>query len=102
MSKDLSGNVITANNLLDGTVVYMSSQFKWVLDINNAKVFSNDTSIEKALIHANKQQHEVVGVYSIRVDQTDAGINQNIFESNLESKAHLTTITANNRKFYNV
>ena len=74
MSKDLSGNVITANNLLDGTVVYMSSQFKWVLDINNAKVFSNDTSIEKALIHANKQQHEVVGVYSIRVDQTDTGI----------------------------
>ena len=49
MSKDLSGNVITANNLLDGTVVYMSSQFKWVLDINNAKVFSNDSSIEKAL-----------------------------------------------------
>ena len=60
MSKDLSGNVITANNLLDGTVVYMSSQFKWVLNINNAKVFSNDSSIEKALVHANKQQDEIV------------------------------------------
>ena len=78
---------ITANNLLDGTVVYMSSQFKWVLDINNAKVFSNDTSIEKALIHANKQQHEVVGVYSIRVDQQQTQVlSQNIFESNLEVK----------------
>ena len=42
--------------------------------------------LKKHLVHANKQQHEVVGVYSIRVDQTDAGIKSKHFREQFRVK----------------
>ena len=64
MSNNHTGKVITANDLLNGDVVYINSQLKWALRLSDAKVFIDDASFEKALTHANKQQNEVVGIYS--------------------------------------
>ena len=94
--------VITANHLLNGNVVYLNSQFDWVNRLSDAKVFTDEASIEEAIINANSQQHEVVGVYSISIAVLNEILIPNIFVSSLETKAHLTTIMVNNRRFYNV
>ena len=67
MSNTQPNKVITANHLLNGNVVYLNSQFDWVNNLSDAKVFTDETSIEEAIINANSQQHEVVGVYSINI-----------------------------------
>tara|TARA_B110000114_G_C14908559_1_gene323617 strand:- start:52 stop:354 length:303 start_codon:yes stop_codon:yes gene_type:complete len=79
MSNNHTGKVITANDLLNGDVVYINSQLKWALRLSDAKVFIDDASFEKALSHANKQQNEVVGIYSININLSDTGIAPNHF-----------------------
>lgn len=86
MSKNRTGTVITANNLLNGHVVYLDTQFNWVRDLNNAEVFINDDSVTKALIYANEQPHEIVGAYSINIDQTNIGIESKHFREQFRSK----------------
>ncbi|MDA8803979.1 DUF2849 domain-containing protein [Amylibacter sp.] len=67
MSNTQPNKVITANHLLNGNVVYLNSQFDWVNRLSDAKVFTDETSIEEAITNANSQQHVVVGVYSINI-----------------------------------
>ena len=67
MSNTQPNKVITANHLLNGNVVYLNSQFDWVNNLSDAKVFTDETSIDEAIINANSQQHVVVGVYSINI-----------------------------------
>ena len=57
MSNTQSNKVITANHLLIGNVVYLNSQFDWVNSLSDAKVFTDETSIEEAIINENSQQH---------------------------------------------
>ena len=86
MSNTQPNKVITANHLLNGNVVYLNSQFDWVNSLSDAKVFTNETSIEEAIIDANTQQHEVVGVYSINIDLLNETITPKHFREQFRNK----------------
>ena len=86
MSITQPNKVITANHLLNGNVVYLNSQFDWVNSLSDAKVFTNETSIEEAIINANSQQHEVVGVYSINIDLLNETITPKHFREQFRNK----------------
>jgi len=43
MSNTQLNKVITANHLLNGNVVYLNSQFDWVNNLSDAKVFTDET-----------------------------------------------------------
>ena len=86
MSNTQPNKVITANHLLNGNVVYLNSQFDWVNSLSDAKVFTNETSIEEAIINENSQQHEVVGVYSINIDLLNETITPKHFREQFRNK----------------
>jgi hypothetical protein len=86
MSNTQQNKVITANHLLNGNVVYLNSQFGWVNSLSDAKVFTNETSFEEAIINANSQQHEVVGVYSINIDLLNETITPKHFREQFRNK----------------
>ena len=86
MSNTQPNKVITANHLLNGNVVYLNSQFDWVNSLSDAKVFTDETSIEEVIINANSQQHEVVGVYSINIDLLNETITPKHFREQFRNK----------------
>ena len=86
MSNTQPNKVITANHLLNGNVVCLNSQFDWVNSLSDAKVFTNETSFEEAIVNANSQQHEVVGVYSINIDLLNETITPKHFREQFRNK----------------
>ena len=67
--------VITANSLADGRVVFQTPT-GWSRDINRADVLDNPTALETAMIRANlaAAQNRVVEPYAIDVTRTPGGI----------------------------
>lgn len=59
--------VITANALIEGDVVYLSPTGAWALDLENAQIFTEEAAAQKALNAATARSGEVVGVYLIDV-----------------------------------
>ena len=66
-------NIITANRLDDGLVVYFQSLGKWTLDIQAATAIA-DGELEGALVLAKKDSAArlVVGIYDFPVMVSDA------------------------------
>ncbi|MFT8430802.1 MAG: DUF2849 domain-containing protein [Acetobacter orientalis] len=74
--RDAQGqSVLTANRLLDGRIVWLAADGSWQLQLDRAKIFSND-HIEAALAEhaALAQQQELVGVYGVQVHENAQGI----------------------------
>ncbi len=64
------GQVITANRLKDGTVVFLGPDVGWVEQIAEARVFDAADSIAPALAATKKDEQDnlVIDVYAIDVD----------------------------------
>ncbi len=65
--------IITANRLSDGLVVYLAEGECWVDSISEAKVLSDDKELESHFAFANNAEQAlvVVGPYEIEVAQGD-------------------------------
>lgn len=65
--------IITANRLSDGLVVYLAEDGCWADSISDAKTLSNDKELETNLAHANSAEQAllVVGPYEIEVALAD-------------------------------
>lgn len=59
--------VITANALVEGDVVYLSPQGIWVRALSEAEVFTDEAVAEDMLITAAARTGEAVGVYLAEV-----------------------------------
>ena len=71
----MTQQVITANRLNDGLVVFLAEDGCWTDSILNAQVLSKAGDLEKrlALANAAEQAKIVVGPYEIEVSLTDVG-----------------------------
>ncbi|MBU2981715.1 DUF2849 domain-containing protein [Lentibacter algarum] len=63
----MSHQVITANALLEGDVVYLSKTNHWVRRLEDAEVFADAELAKLALELAEVRDSEVVGVYLMNV-----------------------------------
>ena len=63
----MSHQVITANALLEGDVVYLSASNHWVQRLADAEVFADVELANLALEMAQTRDSEVVGVYLMNV-----------------------------------
>lgn len=73
--RDTEGSsVLTANNLLDGRIVWLAADGSWQPFLKQARVFDN-TEIEQILpkYQGLAQQEGLVGIYGVQVTLTDAG-----------------------------
>ena len=65
--------IITANDLLEGDVVYFTAAATWSRDIQKAEVFSDEAIAQVRLIEAMAQANFIVGAYLMPIQYTKDG-----------------------------
>lgn len=65
--------VVTANALIEGDVIYLTSTDQWTRELSCAEVLTDEAHADLRLIEASARTGEAVGVYLAEVDQTENG-----------------------------
>jgi hypothetical protein len=65
--------ILTANYLLSGKGIYLTSEKKWIENISNAAVFDNQEDADNALTFAETQINKLQSAYLIDVVITSDG-----------------------------
>jgi ABC-type Fe3+-hydroxamate transport system substrate-binding protein len=65
--------VVTANNLLDGQVVYLSNHHQWRGALKTALIVETQEQAEQLLAKAQSQTEQIVGPYLIEVSCSVGG-----------------------------
>ncbi len=65
--------VLTANDLLEGDVIYLAPDGSWTRALDQARLFTDQRSAEAALDAAEGQQDRLVGAYLAPAQAGDAG-----------------------------
>lgn len=63
MSRRFTPKVVTANDLLEGDVIYLTADDRWSRDHAEAELIDDEAHAEVRLIHAARQSGAVVGAY---------------------------------------
>ena len=63
MPKAFSPVVVTANDLVEGDVVYLAADDAWVRDLRHAEVLEDEAVAQLRLLDAERQTGTVVGAY---------------------------------------
>lgn len=63
MANDFNAKVVTANTLLEGIVVYLAADDRWLPDMTEAEVLDDEAHATLRLLQAQARTKEVVGVY---------------------------------------
>jgi hypothetical protein len=88
-------NVVTANRLTDGVVVYLAADGEWTEEIANARVADDEaeTKALETIAEDAVRERVVVGVYPMPVLLTDDGAIDPISVRERIRAAHRTTLT---------
>ncbi len=70
MPREFTPKVVTANDLIEGDVIYLAADDNWVRDLNQAEVLTDEADAQLRLLHAQSQAHILVGAYLADVVQT--------------------------------
>jgi len=73
MSRENVAQVVTANALVEGDVVWLADGGTWTRDFRAARVFADADGARVALGAANRRTDEVVGCYLADVRLTPQG-----------------------------
>lgn len=65
MARKFQPQIATANDLLEGDVVYFTSAGAWSREIGDAALAANPEAAEELLARASKFPNQVVGVYLV-------------------------------------
>ena len=65
--------ILTANYLLSGKGIYLTSEKKWIENLSNAAVFDNQEDADNALTFADTQINKLQSAYLIDVLLTPSG-----------------------------
>ena len=63
MSRRFTPKVVTANDLRDGDVVYLTDDDRWSRDHTDAELIDDEAHADVRLVFASQQADTVVGVY---------------------------------------
>jgi Protein of unknown function (DUF2849) len=63
VSRRFTPKVVTANALLEGDVVYLSDDDRWVRDHREAELLEDEAHAQLRLLSAQGREREVVGPY---------------------------------------
>ncbi|PWR01459.1 DUF2849 domain-containing protein [Meridianimarinicoccus roseus] len=63
MSRRFTPKIVTANDLLEGDVIYLTADDRWSRDHAEAELIEDEAHAEIRLIHAARQSGSVVGAY---------------------------------------
>ncbi len=63
MARAFTPKVVTANDLIEGDVIYLTDQDQWTRQHTEAELIEDEAHAQLRLIFANGQQAKVVGAY---------------------------------------
>ena len=63
MPRAFTPKVVTANDLLEGDVVYLTVDDTWTRDLSQAELLTDEAHADLRLIEASRQGNIVVGAY---------------------------------------
>ncbi len=63
MPRAFTPKVITANDLLEGDVIYFTADDTWTRDMSEAELITDEAEAQLRLIEAEKQNLKIVGAY---------------------------------------
>ena len=63
MARAFTSKVVTANALIEGDVVYLTADDRWVRDHREAELIEDEAKAKTRLIGAERRSNEVVGPY---------------------------------------
>ncbi|UWQ48428.1 DUF2849 domain-containing protein [Leisingera caerulea] len=63
MPRPFTPKVITANDLLEGDVIYFTAQDTWTRDLSEAELITDEAEAQLRLLEAEKQNIKIVGAY---------------------------------------
>lgn len=73
MSRPFAPKVLTANDLLDGDAVWLTSADVWSRNMAEAELFTDEAVAQDRLLFAMAQANVVVGAYLVDARTTDTG-----------------------------
>jgi hypothetical protein len=73
MPRAYTPKVITANALIEGDVIYLTTQDGWTRNLEEAEVLTDEAHAELRLIEASRRSGEAVGVYLAEMTPTERG-----------------------------
>lgn len=73
MAKAFIPKIVSANDLMDGDVVYLTTQNTWSRQITEAAIALDETAAAKLLSIGEKRQDLIVGAYLLDVAIADDG-----------------------------
>jgi hypothetical protein len=93
-------NVVTANRLIDGIVVYLASDGSWTEEISNARLADTEEETKALEAEAAKavKERRVVAVYPMPVAIENGAVHPLSVRERIRA-AHRTTLT---KDWYNV
>jgi len=63
MPRTYTPKVVTASDLLDGDVIYLTADDQWSRDLSRAEVITDEANGQLRLLDAERQQGTIVGAY---------------------------------------
>ncbi|MDJ0629133.1 MAG: DUF2849 domain-containing protein [Rhodobacter sp.] len=73
MTRAFTPQVVTANALLDGDVVYQTADDRWTRSIAEAELIEDEAHAQIRLLDAEAQQDRVVGAYLADARPSETG-----------------------------
>ena len=74
MARAFTPKMLTANDLLDGDVIYMTASGEWSRHLSDVTIFEEEAKANAALAEANKQPDRLVGPYLVDARYSDDGV----------------------------
>ena len=73
MPKAFTPKVVTANALLEGDVIYLAADDRWVRRLDEAEIITDEAIAQIRLLAAQARASEAVGVYLADMAPTEDG-----------------------------
>ncbi|MGV6802988.1 MAG: DUF2849 domain-containing protein [Ruegeria sp.] len=73
MARAFTPKVVTANDLLDGDVIYLTTNDSWSRDLCDAELITDEAHAQIRLLDAQRQTNKIVGAYLADVAAGDNG-----------------------------
>lgn len=73
MPRQYTPKVVTASDLLDGDVIYLTASDSWSRDLADAEIITDEAHAQLRLLDAERQVGRVVGAYLAEMKPSDRG-----------------------------
>ncbi len=73
MARAFTPKVVTANDLLEGDVIYLTTNDRWSRDLRDAELITDEAHAQIRLLDAQRQANKIVGAYLADVAAGDNG-----------------------------